>query len=204
MDLKTALRMVHPISDDAIEELKLFLVPFNVEKGGQLIAQGVVARDVFIILEGSLRCYTLVDGIEYTRWFATPGDVVTSMFSFCHNLPASSTIASLSNAHGYSVRIEDVKRLISINSEWAQWSIKYIMEGLFILERRQTLLGYGDAQSRYLNFLRARSVETVNNIPLQYIASYLGMTPQTLSRVRRRIARDPNLCNGEEFPETDL
>ncbi len=204
MDLKTALRMVHPISDDAIEELKPLLVPFNVEKGGQLIAQGVVARDVFIILEGSLRCYTLVDGIEYTRWFATPGDVVTSMFSFCHNLPASSTIASLSNAHGYSVRIEDVKRLISINSEWAQWSIKYIMEGLFILERRQTLLGYGDAQSRYLNFLRARSVETVNNIPLQYIASYLGMTPQTLSRVRRRIARDPNLCNGEEFPETDL
>ncbi|MDE6410179.1 MAG: Crp/Fnr family transcriptional regulator [Muribaculaceae bacterium] len=204
MDLKKALRMVHPISDDAIEELKALLVPFNVEKGGQLIAQGVVARDLFIILEGSLRCYTLVDGIEYTRWFATPGDVVTSMFSYCHNLPASSTIAALSNAHGYSIRIEDVKRLISTNSEWAQWSIKYIMEGLFILERRQTLLGYGDAQSRYLNFLRARSVETVNNIPLQYIASYLGMTPQTLSRVRRRIARDPNLCNGEEFPETDL
>ena len=204
MDLKKALRMVHPISDDAIEELKALLVPFNVEKGGQLIAQGVVARDLFIILEGSLRCYTLVDGIEYTRWFATPGDVVTSMFSYCHNLPASSTIAALSNAHGYSIRIEDVKRLISTNSEWAQWSIKYIMEGLFILERRQTLLGYGDAQSRYLNFLRARSVETVNNIPLQYIASYLGMTPQTLSRVRRRIARDPNLCNGEEFPDTDL
>ncbi|MDE6682081.1 MAG: hypothetical protein K2J87_01490, partial [Muribaculaceae bacterium] len=64
MDLKKALRMVHPISDDAIEELKALLVPFNVEKGGQLIAQGVVARDLFIILEGSLRCYTLVDGIE--------------------------------------------------------------------------------------------------------------------------------------------
>lgn len=204
MELKNALRLIYPLSDSAIEELVDCLVPFSVEKGGQIVAQGVVARDVFILLEGLLRCYTLVDGIEYTRWFATPGDVVTSMFSYCHNLPASSTIAALTNAHGYSIRIEDVKRLVASNSEWAQWSINYLMEGFFVLERRQTLLGYGDAQSRYLNFLRARSAATFNNIPLQHIASYLGMTPQTLSRIRRNIARDPKLCNGEEFPETDL
>lgn len=204
MKLQEALRQVHPMSDAAIEEMKQYLVPFKLEKGGQLVTQGVVSRDLYILLEGTLRCYTLVDGIEYTRWFATPGDVVTSMFSYCHNLPASSTISALSNAHGYSMRNEDAKKLIATNSEWAQWALAYLMEGFFVLERRQTLLGYGDAQSRYLNFLRARSATTFNNIPLQHIASYLGMTPQTLSRIRRKIARDPNLCNGEEFPETDL
>lgn len=204
MELKEALRQVHPISDAAIEEMMQYLVPFNLEKGGQIVAQGVVARDIFILLDGTMRCYTLVDGVEYTRWFATPGDVVTSMFSYCHNLPASSTIAALTNAHGFSMRIEDVKKIISRNPEWAQWALAYLLEGFFVLERRQTSLGYGDAQSRYLNFLRARSVATFNNIPLQHIASYLGMTPQTLSRIRRNIARDPNLCNGEEFPDTDL
>lgn len=204
MDLREVIRQVHPMSDAAIEELSQYLVPFSVEKGGQIVTQGVVDRDVYILLDGTLRCYTLVDGIEYTRWFATPGDVMTSMFSFCHNLPASSTIAALTNANGYSLRIEDARRLLDENEEWARWIAHYMLEGFFILERRQTLLGYGDAQSRYLNFLRARSAATFNNIPLQYIASYLGMTPQTLSRIRRKIAKDPNLCNGEEFPETDL
>ena len=204
MELQEALRQVHPLSDAAIKELTQYLVPFSLEKGGQIVAQGVVTRDIFILLEGTLRCYTLVDGIEYTRWFATPGDVVTSMFSYCHNMSASSTIAALTNAHGYSIRIEDAKRLLASNNEWAQWALAYLLEGFFVLERRQTLLGYGDAQSRYLNFLRARSAATFNNIPLQHIASYLGMTPQTLSRVRRKLARDPNLFNGAEFPDTDL
>lgn len=204
MELNEAIRQVYPVSDESIEELKDLLVPFNLGKGGQIITQGIVSRDVHILLDGMLRCYTLVDGIEYTRWFATPGDVLTSMFSYCHNLPASSTIAALTDAHGYSLRMEDARKLVADNCEWTRWVAAYMFEGFFILERRQTLLGYGDAQNRYLNFLRARSSATFNNIPLQYIASYLGMTPQTLSRVRRNIAKDPKLCNGEEFPETDL
>lgn len=204
MELLEVVRQVYPVSDESIEELKQLLVPFSIEKGGQIVTQGVVSRDVYILLEGVLRCFTLVDGIEYTRWFATPGDVLTSMFSYCHNLPATSTIAALSNAHGYSLRMEDARKLVANNCEWAHWVAAYMFEGFFILERRQTQLSYGDAQSRYLNFLRARSFETFNNIPLQYIASYLGMTPQTLSRVRRNIAKDPNLCNGKEFPDSDL
>lgn len=204
MELNDALRLVAPLSDRAIEQLKPYLVPFGIDKGGQIVTQGVVTRDVFIVLDGILRCYTLVDGIEYTRWFATPGDVVTSMFSYCHELPASSTIAALTDSNGYSFRIEDAKRLVAENPEWARWAVSYLTEGLFILDRRQTQLGYGDAQNRYLNFLRARSVNTFNNIPLQHIASYLGMTPQTLSRVRRNIARNPELCTGDEFPDIDL
>lgn len=82
MKLRTALNDVYPISDSSIEQLWHCLEPFNVEKGGQIVTQGVVSRSIYIVLEGMLRCYTMVDGIEYTRWFATPGDVVTSMFSY--------------------------------------------------------------------------------------------------------------------------
>lgn len=204
MELKEAILQVHPVSDKAIAALMAYAEPFEAEKGNSIIKQGVLTREVYIVLDGILSCHTLVDGIEHTRWFATPGDWVTSMCSFYMGLPASSSVTALTPVSGYSLKAEDAKLLMTTDPEWTMWVMKYCIEGLFVLERRQTTITYGDALSRYLNFLRSRSAVTFNSIPLQHIASYLGMTPQTLSRVRRKVALDPGLYSGKEFPETDL
>ncbi len=86
------------------------------------------------------------------------------------------------------------------NDEWARWTAIHLLDGLFVLERRNTFLRHGDALRRYCNFVRMRTANTSNKIPLKYIASYLNMTPPTLSRIRSKVAESPGLVAGEPIP----
>ncbi len=123
-----------------------------------------------------------------------------SMFSFSRDLPAVSSIEALTDAKVYVLSFEDARRLIMTNDEWARWTAIHLLDGLFVLERRNTFLRHGDALRRYCNFVRMRTANTSNKIPLKYIASYLNMTPPTLSRIRSKVAESPGLVAGEPIP----
>jgi hypothetical protein len=85
------------------------------------------------------------------------------------------------------VKSEILFTLIKSSHEWAEWVSYLLIDGLYVFERRYTFLGRGDALTRYTNFMKMRPKWMVNCIPLKYIASYLGITPQTLSNIRRKI-----------------
>lgn len=110
------------------------------------------------------------------------------MCSFAVGEAAIASVDALTDVEMYVMSIEEAKALMERSHEWAFWAAHYLIDGLYVLERRYTFLGQGDAMTRYSNLQRMRSYEILNNIPLQYIASYLGITPQTLSRVRRKLA----------------
>lgn len=188
MELEQIIREVAPVSDEGIEALKSILRPMTVKAGTLLIEEGKIARELYLIQSGYLRNFALDDGKEHTRWFATEGDVVASMFSYAHGLPAMASVEALTPVNMYVARHSDIKQLISESAEWAHWVAVYLIEGLYILERRYTYLGQGDAMAKYRSLQRMRSFDMLNKIPLQYVASYLGVTPQTLSRVRRKLA----------------
>jgi len=177
--------MFYPVSDSSIAEMKRLMTLRMVAKGKCIVRQGVVGREMFYVAEGLFRNYTTVDGEEHTQWFAQDGDFVMSMFSFSRDLPAVSSIEALTDAKVYVLSFEDARRLIMTNDEWARWN---------------TFLRHGDALRRYCNFVRMRTANTSNKIPLKYIASYLNMTPPTLSRIRSKVAESPGLVAGEPIP----
>ena len=76
------------------------------------------------------------------------------------------------------------------SNDLANWGRIVAFEEIYALERRYTYVGTGDAYSRFKSFIEMRSMDVIRQIPLKYIASYLGITPQTLSRMRRRFARE--------------
>ena len=193
-------RMFYPVSDSSIVEMKRLMTLRRVAKGKCIVRQGVVGREMFYVAEGLFRNYTTVDGEEHTQWFAQDGDFVMSMFSFSRDLPAVSSIEALTDAKVYVLSFEDARRLIMTNDEWARWTAIHLLDGLFVLERRNTFLRHGDALRRYCNFVRMRTANTSNKIPLKYIASYLNMTPPTLSRIRSKVAESPGLVAGEPIP----
>lgn len=186
--LAEIIRLVHPMSDEAIAMLASQVTERHAKKGEVIVKEGEVCNEIFLIRNGVFRNFADDgDGGQDTRWFAYSGDPVASMFSLAQNLPAIASIEALTSAEMYVMNKEVLYTLIHQSQEWAEWVSYFFIDGLYVLERRYTFLGRGDALSRYNNFLRMRPKWMVNLIPLKYIASYLNITPQTLSNLRRRV-----------------
>ena len=185
------------MSEEGMEQLRRLLPPpRKVPPRTLLVRPGEVSRDLFIVLKGVARNYSLYDGKETTRWFAQEGDVMAEMFSFVHGYPAACAIESVTEMDLLVADKDDIHNLIKTNPEWSLWASQYLIDGLYWIELRFVHLGQGDAHTRYRNLLQYKKFEpneangTLNQIPLQHIASYLNITPQTLSRLRRKIARN--------------
>lgn len=190
MELPEILRAVYPISDEAIDLLRPWLSERRVRSGEKIIEEGKVSDSLFFVKTGVFRNYAMKeDGKENIRWFGLDGDLLASMHSFTKGLPAMSSVEALTDAELLVAPIGEAKRLIVENKEWAVWCAQFCIDGLYQLERRYTFLGLGDATSRYLNLQKFKSASLLNNIPLQHIASYLNVTPQTLSRVRNKLVK---------------
>jgi CRP-like cAMP-binding protein len=186
--LEENVRLVHPMSDEAIALLGAQVTERHVKKGEIIVQEGCICNEIFLIRNGVFRNFAdNGDGGQDTRWFAYSGDPVASMFSLAQNLPAIASIEALTSADLYVVNKDVLYSLIHQSQEWAEWVSYFFIDGLYVLERRYTFLGRGDALTRYNNFLKMRPKWMVNLIPLKYIASYLNITPQTLSNLRRRI-----------------
>ena len=163
-------------------------MPRKVKKGELIIEQDKVSKELFFIRKGVVRSYCLMDGEELTRWFALDGDLVASMYSFMHGLPSVNSVVAITDLDLYVAPIEEVKKLVYNSHEWSRWTNEYVLGGLFVLERRHIFLSHGSAMNRYITFQKMRSFRLLRHLPLQHIASYLNMRPQTLSKVRRELA----------------
>lgn len=202
MEISELIKSVYPVSDETMGILLKNLRPRTVKQGETIIREGEVCSEVFFVLNGTFRNYSFNEGIEHTRWFAIDGDIFTSMFSYINDLPAMSSVDALTNSEVLVCDTPVARRLIEENHELAMMAYRYIAVGLSEMERRYTFLGRGDAYTRYSNLIKMRGTDTLNNIKLKYIASYLGMTPQTLSLVRSRIAKEGRSMNSHNhFPK---
>lgn len=187
MDIKELIDTIRPVSDEALEMFLPKLTPRSVRAKELIIEQGKTSRSIYFICSGVFRNFTLNDGEEHTRWFALDGDIVASMFSFANGQPAIASVQALTDAEVCVMSIADAKELMDSSPEWSRWANRFFADGLYMLERRYLYIGVGDAMTRYKNLQSMRSFEMLQKVPLQYIASYLNMRPQTLSNIRKQL-----------------
>lgn len=190
MDLEQIIRDIYPLPDEDFEKVKACVRPLHLKKGQLLITQGKRCSYLYLIRKGLLRSFCESDGKEDTRWFAIDGDAVASIHSLYKNLPAMSSVEALAPTDLYYITKQDVDTLLAESKEFARWGCVMALEELYALERRYTYIGTGDAYLRYKSFMKMRSPETINQIPLKHIASYLKITPQTLSKMRLKYAKE--------------
>jgi CRP-like cAMP-binding protein len=154
-------------------------------KNDFLITEGKTCRHLYFLQTGALRGFYHADGKEITHWFAFENDFVTSFHSFITEEPAVENIQLLEGSVLWAIsketltklfdKFHEIERLVRIANE------KYYIR----LEERFINAQFKTAAELYENLLR-QSPHILERAPLGYIASYLGISQETLSRIRSR------------------
>lgn len=184
MNLFEVLSQYYPVEPADAEALAAVSETIHVRKKDFLIKQGSKSNHMYFVTGGLFRCMCEINGNEDTLGFATAGDPFASVHSMAHDEPAACSLQAIENSTAIAVRFDDFRRMLATRTSLMQWWSTVLLEQLYALERRYVWLASNDASERYAALLRVRS-EIINRIPVKYIAQYLNITPETLSRIRR-------------------
>jgi CRP-like cAMP-binding protein len=143
---------------------------------------------LYFIESGCVRLYVISpEGEEVCLGFSYSGTFITCFQTFIHEIPSQQCIEAVLDCELLAIPKTDFFKLVNENKaieEWYRNSLENILTGHI---QRQIELLTLNPQKRYEAFLK-RSGHLVNSIPLKYIASYLMMKPETLSRIRAKIS----------------
>lgn len=157
----------------------------QVKKGDYLLKQDRQCNQLTFIQTGLVRIYTTVNDKEVTQWISTKGYFVTDLASFIFNTPARWNLQALTDCELYTIEKQDYDALGNTIPEWHRLEKLFIAKCFIILEERVNSHLFMTAEERY-NKLFELQPDLFNQVPLQYLASMLGMTPETLSRLRKK------------------
>lgn len=154
-------------------------------KGEFLMKQGQPAHHLAFIKSGIIRLYAQEDGKEITQWISTPGYFVTEISSFMFGGVSRWNMQALSDVELFAISKGDYKQIVKVVPQWHELEKLFIVKCFALLENRIFNHLSKSAEQRYQE-LFAQNPALFNQVPLQYIASMLGMTPETFSRIRNR------------------
>jgi CRP-like cAMP-binding protein len=159
----------------------------NLKKDAYFSEAGKIAQQVGFILDGIARvCYYNNKGEEITKYFIEENNMVVDLNSFDNEIPSSSYVEAITDCRIIVFSKKDWKDLSNTIVGWDAIVQKIISKALLQKVERISPLLSEDATARYLRFLEIYP-KVANRIPLSYIASYLGVTQSSLSRIRKNI-----------------
>jgi CRP-like cAMP-binding protein len=155
-------------------------------KNEYLVTEGKICRHLYFLQQGALRGFYNLDGKDVTHWFAFEQDFVTSFHSFITQQTAVENIQLLEGSVLWSISKEKLNALLDRYHE-IERLLRTAYEKYYIrLEERFVNAQFKTATERYQNLLE-QAPHMLERVPLGYIASYLGISQETLSRIRGRL-----------------
>ncbi|ULC58331.1 Crp/Fnr family transcriptional regulator [Flaviramulus sp. BrNp1-15] len=178
------------VSDKNIESLLKISELKKVKAGTQLIKLGEVPTKAYMIMSGIIRCYLITEsGKEFNKSFYLPVNVVGPLTSLIHSKPSIFVFETLIDSEIYEVDFLRFKDLCEKNLE-VNLLYSSVLESIYTrYETRLLELISMEAKDRYLE-LKKKIPNVDDIIPQYHIASYLGITPVQLSRIRKKIDDD--------------
>jgi CRP-like cAMP-binding protein len=138
------------------------------------------------VKSGFLRIYRQADKKEITQWISSPGEFVTDLNSLMFDQTARWSIHAITDCELYTMEYPIYKNIHQYIPNWAEIEKLFIAKCFMTIEDRVFSFLSMSSEERY-EYLSQTKPELLQHIPLQYLASMLGMTPETLSRIRKKI-----------------
>lgn len=182
-------RRYSTMAHDELDILESILVPLKFARGEKVVESGDVSDAIYYVERGMVREFYFKNNKSVTEYLAADGTIVMSIESLFREEPSKLVIEALEPTIVYALpkkRLEEVA-LHNVNIQILYRKI--LEESLIISQRRADLLRFESAKDRYLKLCKLNP-KVIMKAPLVYVASYLQMTPETLSRVRSAVAME--------------
>lgn len=186
MDLSDFLLSLVSFEPNELEDIMSCFEKKKIKKNTMLIAEGEICRELYFVESGMGRSYYLKeDGKEITQWFFGSGKFMTSVDSFFQESPSLYYLEILEEAEVYSINKTKIDELFSKYHKMEHLGRQLSIEMLTKVVNKINAIQFQTAKERY-EYMLDEFPNISQRVSLGHIASYLGMTQETLSRIRRR------------------
>ena len=176
-------RIYCTLTPPAVETLGSILVPLKYQKGETILREGQVCRALYFVEKGMVRQYYYKNGKDVTEHFSFEGRIVFCIESFLKQEPSRIIVEALENSKLYAIPYDDLHNLMARHQEMDMLYRKILEHVAISSQEHADSQRFETATERYERLLREKP-EIVLRAPMVHIASFLQMTPETLSRVR--------------------
>jgi len=177
------VQKIHPLPNEFWDELQATVVQRDIPRKTLLLRQGTVSNEISFIVKGLARAYYFKNDLDITSWLMRENDFIISVVSFFKQVPSEENIELLEDSTLISIPF---KQLLALYQKYEAFNVvgRVITENYYILsEQRIYSMRMHTARERY-ELLLSNDPGIFQRVPLKYIASYLSMKPETLSRIR--------------------
>ena len=178
-----------PLTQEEQEVIKTYLTPKKLRKKQYLLQEEDVCKYIAFVEKGVLRAYTVSDkGSEHIVQFALEGWLISDLYSFLTGEPATYNIDALENAELLLISKVAHEELLQKMPKYETYTRLQLTGAYIAMQRRLTSIISLPLEERY-NYFTSLYPDVSQRVPQHMIASYMGLTPETLSRVRKRLAQ---------------
>jgi CRP-like cAMP-binding protein len=184
-DLKTFLSQYVSLSEAELESIASRYKRKVVKKNDYLLRQGDTCKDLVFVQKGCLRLYYLKDDIEVSVWFAFSQSSAIEIYSFISEKPSGYFLQAIEDSEVLFLSKAELNKLYQHQPKMHELMRNFWEDVILNLIKRFTALQTDSAEKRYLDLLE--KPDYLATIPQKYLASFIGVTPTSLSRIRKQI-----------------
>lgn len=173
------------ISKEGIEDLNSRLKSNKIKKGDKLLSYGQICKEIFFVTKGCLRLYYISDGVEITVWFSFEDNSAIELSSFLSGAPTEYFIEAIEDSEYLSLSKAELLQLYVAHPEMESIVRRFWEDVILSLLQRFTALQKDSAEDRYRSLINQDNY--LQRVPQKYLASYIGVTPTSLSRIKRNL-----------------
>ncbi len=177
------------LTESDIEFCKQYFELKSLPKNNIIEEENKVPKYLYFITKGFMRLFYYDDnGDEVTTFIASPNRFITSFLSFIHEKKSNENLECITDCEFYKIERSKLLELIDKNENFKKFSLVIFEQAIATTQIRANDFATLTADLRYKKLIEQQP-EIIQNVPVQYIASYLGIKPQSLSRIRKQMIK---------------